>query len=186
MPLIDRYVAAPDFRERHATNVNADAETALAIASAYRTEDDPFFRGMIGLREFPMRVIRKTVGGSSGSQLPFGIDNFTLLEANKSEIVYGLAGRFWSLDYGLEKFSGSAEFLAIKTPGSAKLALNFAVGLDGDGKTILSTETRIACADAAARRRFAPYWYLIRPVSGLIRRRTLNAIRRSSEAKSYR
>ncbi len=70
-----------------------------------------------------MRVIRKTVGGSSGSQRPFGIDNFTLLEANESEIVYGLAGRFWSLDYGLERFSDSEEFLAIKTPGSANWRL---------------------------------------------------------------
>lgn len=185
MPLIDRYVVDPDFRERHATNVNVNAEIVLATASAYRTEDDPFFRRMIGLRELPMRVSHKIFGGTSGSQRPFGIDDFTVLEANESEIVYGLAGRFWSMNYGLEKFADAGEFLAIDTPGSAKLALNFAVSPDGAGKTILSTETRIVCSDKSARRSFALYWYLIRPVSGLIRRRTLNAIRRSSEAESY-
>lgn len=185
MPLIDRYVFAPDFCERHATNVNAGVGVVLANARAYRTEDDPFFRRMIGLRELPMRLSRKILGGSSVSHRPFGIDNFILLEANESEIVYGLAGRFWSLDYGLEVFSNASEFLAIKTPGSAKLVLNFKVHSDGAGQTILSTETRIICADRSAHRSFTPYWYLIRPVSGLIRRRTLHAIRRSSEAENH-
>lgn len=47
---------------------------------------------------------------------------------------------------------------------------------------ILSTETRIVCADRSAQRHFAPYWYLIRPVSGVIRRRMLRAICEASEA----
>ncbi|WP_181814718.1 hypothetical protein [Sphingomonas aracearum] len=50
MPLIDRYVVHADFRERHATNVNADGKIVLANAISNRTEDDPFFRRMIGLR----------------------------------------------------------------------------------------------------------------------------------------
>jgi len=45
-----------------------------------------------------------------------------------------------------------------------------------DGRTRLLTETRVHCVDAGARRRFTPYWWLIRPVSGLIRRRLLARI----------
>ncbi|EGH05146.1 hypothetical protein PSYAE_24927, partial [Pseudomonas amygdali pv. aesculi str. 0893_23] len=48
----------------------------------------------------------------------------------------------------------------------------------GDGLTRLVTETRVQCLDAVALRQFRPYWYLIRPFSGLIRRRVLKAIQR--------
>ena len=40
-----------------------------------------------------------------------------------------------------------------------------------------STRTRVWCGDAAAQRRFTAYWLLIRPASGLIRRRMLQRVR---------
>ncbi|WP_182419867.1 hypothetical protein [Bartonella sp. HY038] len=46
----------------------------------------------------------------------------------------------------------------------------------------LQTKTRVFCPDGESRRRFAPYWYFIRPVSGLIRKRMLKAIKQQSEA----
>ena len=50
------------------------------------------------------------------------------------------------------------------------------------GGTLLSTETRAIANDDAARRRFAIYWRLIRPASGLIRHDILRAIARQAEA----
>ncbi|SEA49031.1 hypothetical protein [Variovorax sp. YR216] len=38
------------------------------------------------------------------------------------------------------------------------------------------TETRVQCVDRSALRHFTPYWWVIRPVSGLIRRRLLARI----------
>jgi hypothetical protein len=47
----------------------------------------------------------------------------------------------------------------------------------------LTTETRVLLTDEASRRAFARYWLLIRPFSGLIRRRWLAAVaRRASQA----
>jgi hypothetical protein len=46
------------------------------------------------------------------------------------------------------------------------------------GTTHLVTETRVVCADPAARRRFALYWLLIKPFSAWIRRDMLQAIAR--------
>ncbi|WP_306301746.1 phospholipase D-like domain-containing protein [Komagataeibacter kakiaceti] len=43
------------------------------------------------------------------------------------------------------------------------------------------TETRVFCPTPAVLWRFAPYWYLIRPVSGLIRQRMLAMLRRQAE-----
>jgi hypothetical protein len=37
------------------------------------------------------------------------------------------------------------------------------------------------CPTPVMRRKFAPYWYVIRPVSGLIRRRMLGRIRQQAE-----
>jgi hypothetical protein len=51
----------------------------------------------------------------------------------------------------------------------------------GDG-CVLSTETRVAAADAAARHAFRRYWLAIGPFSKLIRRRWLAAVARRARA----
>jgi hypothetical protein len=48
----------------------------------------------------------------------------------------------------------------------------------------LVTHTRVHCPDEAQRRRFAPYWFAIRPVSGLIRQRLLRRIAQLARATS--
>lgn len=186
MPLIDRYVPRPHFREKHATHVDALPAVILRAVASYRPEGDRFFQRMIGLRELPMRIGRRVTGGQKAdARPPFGIDNFSLLQQEEDEIVYGLAGRFWRSDYGLAPLPDCAAFLSLNEPGTAKLALNFAVRPNNTGGSTLSTETRVVCADTSAWIRFAPYWYLIRPVSGLIRRRILASIRRVSESEAY-
>jgi hypothetical protein len=45
----------------------------------------------------------------------------------------------------------------------------------------LETETRVFLTDAAARRRFDAYWIVVRPFSGLIRRRWLRAAKHRAE-----
>lgn len=82
--------------------------------------------------------------------------------------------------YRLIRINDRADFLALCEPGTAKLTLDFTVEPARDGGVTLSTETRIACIGAAARRSVAPYWYLIRPVSGLIRHPILSAVRAAS------
>jgi hypothetical protein len=57
--------------------------------------------------------------------------------------------------------------------------MNFRI--DPDGR--VTTETRVFSRTDAARRKFAVYWRLIRPGSGIIRRSWLEAIKRRAEAK---
>ncbi len=182
MALIERYIANPHFSERHSLKVLAPSNAILETVVAYRPEADLLFRTMIALREFPMRADRIVRHRRGGPPPPFGIDTFTLMERSDAEIVYGLAGRFWRLDYGLKPISDGRDFMTFNEPGFAKLALNFSVESVNERASILTTETRISCIDKSATAHIAPYWYLIRPVSGLIRRRILRAIRRASEA----
>lgn len=180
MSLLDHYLPAFQFRERHACTVSADTAAVLDAVTIYRPENDGLFRFFIGLRELPMRLASK-----EGQQRPtFGFDNFTLLQRSDDEIVYGLHGAFWKPDFGLQQIQGGEAFRANGAPGCAKLVLGFVVQPESGGKKSLVTETRVFCPDAATRNRFAPYWYLIRPVSGLIRRRMLASIKVASDKAS--
>lgn len=57
--------------------------------------------------------------------------------------------------------------------------MNFCVGVDGR----VTTETRVFAQTDAGRRKFAVYWRIIRPGSGIIRRSWLEAIKRRAEAR---
>jgi hypothetical protein len=181
MALIDDYLPAYQFSERHSRPIAATSERVMAAVSAYRPDNDRFFAAMIGLRELPMRLSARIAGRPAALPAPFGLENFTRLDERPgSEMVYGLVGRFWRRDFGLVAIADGAAFRAFGEPGVAKLALGFIATATGSGTT-LATETRVYCPDPVALRRFAPYWYLIRPVSGLIRGRMLAAIQRASE-----
>lgn len=181
MQLIDKYLPEYGFSEVHGCDVNAPPEVVLQEAMNYRPEADAFFRGMIALREVPMRALARLRGRTNTVAPPFGLHEFMLLEHKPGEaLIYGLVGQFWKTDFGLSKIESGEDYLAFKTPGFAKLALAFSVTRQGD-KTRLVTETRVFCPDRTAHLRFTPYWYLIRPVSGIIRGRILKSIRKASE-----
>jgi hypothetical protein len=57
--------------------------------------------------------------------------------------------------------------------------MNFRVERDGH----VTTETRVVAQTDAGRRKFAVYWRIIRPGSGIIRRSWLEAIKRRAESR---
>jgi hypothetical protein len=69
------------------------------------------------------------------------------------------------------------EFEALNIAGVPKLVLNFSVETSTHDRIWLHTETRVYCNDRTSLIRFVPYWWIIRPVSGLMRRRLLARIR---------
>jgi len=182
MPLIDRYVPTWSFSELHSVAVDATPELILSAVLAYRSESDPFFRVMIGLRELPARIISALSGKKPMPERAFGIDDFTILDQDDREVVFGLIGQFWRPDFGLAEVQDGVAFEAFQKAGFVKLAMNFSTIRQGDGRIKLSTETRAFCPDPISRRRLMPYWYAVRPVSGLIRGRILASVKRSSEA----
>lgn len=185
MTRLDHYLPAFSFREVHSVRVFASPDAVIQAASEYQPDTDPFFRNMIGIRELPMRFSRMLGAKRTLLPAPFGMQNFTQLERSEGiELIYGLVGRFWQTGYGLVDIPDAAAFTAFNTPGTAKLAMSFTAHAINHRETELVTETRVFCPDRACLLKFAPYWYLIRPVSGLIRRRVLNAIKRLSEIEA--
>ena len=106
---------------------------------------------------------------------------FTLLgEDPGREVVLGIAGRFWALDErgAMLRLTDARAFDEFKQPGAAKAAANVRCEALDAATTLLSTETRVHCIDATARRRFAFYWALIKPFSGWLRHEMLAGMRR--------
>jgi hypothetical protein len=181
--IADEFLPVFQFHERHESHVEADAARVLDGVGAL-DDTDAVMRALIAVREAPSRIAgylgaRHTLRGKPR----FGLANFTLLKRTESEIAYGLIGRFWQLDYGLEPAANAAAFLAFAAPATPKLVLSFRVLADPGGGARLTTETRVHCPDRAALLRFAPYWWGIRAASGFIRRRLLAAVKRGAEGR---
>jgi len=160
-----------DFRSRHALVVDAPAARVAAAAEGFGLDRSWVARLLFRLRGLgpPPATLRAS----------FATEGFTLLaEQPGREIVLGTAGRFWAIDEraAMVHPRDAEAFAAYREPGSAKAVLAVRIDALPDGRTRLSTETRVACTDTAAWIRFAAYWTVIKPFSGLIRRAMLRGI----------
>ena len=167
MVLMQRYLPEHQFEEHHSMVVYLTKGKLLDAAQAVTREPDPLINRLIAVRELPARLMSRLGRPHQLPSRPFGIDDFT-------ELAFGLAGQFRKADYGLQRVGHATEFEALQ--GTPKLVLNFTVETMEDDRQTLSTTTRVGCLDATSRRSFTPYWYAIRPVSGLIRGRLLSRI----------
>lgn len=164
------------FEERHHRLLRVSPAAALAAAAAYRPDGDRLIAGLIALREWPGRLAAALGRPNAlGQRAAFGFDDFTPIGQDTEHLAFGLVGRFWEADYGLRGVPGGDAFRTFSEPGTARLLLGFHVEPAGVG-TRLSTLTRIHCPDAASLARMRRYWRVIRPASGLIRRRMLARI----------
>ena len=183
MEWIDGWMPTWQFAEVHHIRSSASPAALLDAATAYDPSGDRWIAGALALRESPGRLAAALGLSSALAQRPrFGKADFLPLGRQGDEaLAYGLVGRFWEPGYGLVPQADAEAFRHFNAPGVAKLLLAFEARPDGDA-TRITTLSRLVCADTATRRRVAVYWALIRPVSGLIRQRTLGQIKRLAES----
>lgn len=152
--------------ERHSIHVAAGPEQALAAAREARLEDLPLVRVLLRLRGLGRRGSGPVWDALlAGGFQPFGEDTVVLV------------GKPWLPRAPLRRVD---DFVAFAEAGYAKMAMDLRAVAEGDGAR-LETETRIFLTDRAARRRFAAYWLVVRPFSGLVRRSLLKAAKRRAE-----
>jgi hypothetical protein len=194
--LLDDFLPQFDVRERHSTVIKAPSERVYAAVWATDFGRSRIVRLLFWLRALPgalLGTVRRDAGNGvsrparerpDGAPLTLrwvATHGFTLLgEDPPRELVLGVVGAFWRLRGDLRKVDPAA-FRGPQPPGTARAAWNFYVAQRTDGSSFFSTETRVACSDAASRWRFRIYWLVVRPGSGLIRRAMLRAIRRAAE-----
>ncbi len=97
--------------------------------------------------------------------------------ASPTYAVGGAIARPWQHRPERRDIASLAEFTSFDQPGWTKYLSDFHLEPSNDGVR-LTTETRGYSTDDWARRRFALYWALIRPASGLIRRDMLATVAR--------
>jgi hypothetical protein len=152
---IDQVLPRFDANEVHSIPCALPPAEAIAAALATPIAADPLVRVL-----FRLRGLRAS--GTIGETLVrLGLGELARLEG---EIVFGGAGTPWRPGTRIQPFADAG-------PGQVRMATDFRA----DGRTI-STETRIAAVDDAARRAFARYWRVVGPFSAVIRRRWLRAI----------
>jgi hypothetical protein len=191
--LIDDYLPSYDVSERHSLLVRASPAATYAALRSADLASAPLVRVLLALRALPGAIapggggvesLRRR-GGASVTLATFEDHGFRILaEQPPEELLIGLEGQFWRPSGGLCTPPSELFLTAPPKPGMARAVWNFALRRTTNGDTELCTETRVLCADTATRARFLPYWWLIRPWSGLIRRAMLGAISRRAEAGS--
>lgn len=184
MSLMEIYLPSYQFSEHHQTEMRCAPGELLDIIQNFQLPDDGISVATMFLRQLPARLMHWAAPSRVARPSSFTIASFTPLARNgDKEIVAGLIARFWRPDFGLVVVNSPSEFLACNPPKTAKLVIGFVAEQRGD-ITLLTTETRVYCPDRYALMMFRPYWLIIRPVSGVLRRRALGTIRRIVESRA--
>jgi hypothetical protein len=156
---IDDVLPRFDANEVHSIAFALPPVEAIAAVLATPVAADPIVRTL-----FRIRGLRTS--GTIGDALQrLGLRELARADG---EIVFGGAGTPWRLGTRIKPFANAG-------PGQVRVVTDFRA----DGRT-LTTETRIAAVDDVARRAFGRYWRVVRPFSGLVRRRWLRAIANTS------
>lgn len=178
--LLERYLPVYQFAERHERTILAAPGRTLDIAANIEIARDPVARGLLDLRYLAKRLARPPAPNADPDTGAFSFRDFVPLgRMGDAEIAFGLAGRFWRHDGGAIAVAGAEEFAAFDSPGVARLVWSFQAREVAQG-TQLVTATRVYCPDCESLLKFTPYWFAIRPFSGLIRRRVLAMVARQA------
>ena len=177
---LDRFLPGYDARERHSIAIQAPARLVFETARNYDMRS-------LGPVAAILRARAWVLGSSRGAEPRRG-----LVEETRS-LGWGLleeeAGRFycsgavcqpWLADVVFRPLP-PAEFRDHGEPDVVRIAWTLETLPLGPERTRFSTETRVAAADPASRRKFLRYWRFVRPGVVLIRVFLLRGIRRSAE-----
>jgi hypothetical protein len=167
MKPLEAYLPEYEFVERHRVAVEASPARVDAALRAIHADDLPLLRMLFRIRGLGRRTPRR----------PFVELGLPLEDVPGEGLVLGLTGQFWRLrGSSVARPKTREEFLAYDRPDVCKAVIDFRVS---DG--LLTTETRVHVGDPGARRKFARYWRVIKPFSGLTRIVFLRAAKQSAE-----
>jgi hypothetical protein len=177
--LFDSIIPAFDFGHRQEIVIDAPHRSVAAALAGYEPARDS---SRLARLLFRLRGLRPPDDPSPLREALTREGFRVLAERPGEEIVFGVAGRFWALDeaHHLIAVPDAPQFRAFAVPGTAKAAMTLRIEPMTATRSRLVTETRVACADGAAYRRFALYWLLIKPFSAWLRWDMLRAIARRS------
>jgi hypothetical protein len=183
VPPLDRFMPAPDVRERFEIIVHAPAELVLETASTFDMQSLVLVKAIFRLRAW----LLGTPG--PGPRAPQGILEETrrlgwgvLDEAPGRYVICGARCQPWQPDVRFAALP-PATFAAYAEPDQVKIAWTLEACAVAPDVTRFAQETRVVATDEAARRRFRRYWRWARFGIVAIRRLMLPAVRRAAERR---
>lgn len=195
--ILDDLLPEYNFTEIHHNKVKASTEAVYRAAVEITPVEINFImRLLFFLSDLPERAVGRKAS-MTDKRRPLLQEmlqsGFTLLaEQEPHEIVFGLVvpgniGRFWQKSSAQNIVPADAgEFLAFNNPDYLLVVGNILVGdMDESGMVDISTESRTRALSRRSYKKFIPYWRIIRPFSGLIRRLWLRGIKRRAELRGY-
>lgn len=168
MRLVDKFLPARDFSKSNKVRLNPQHLPDIAIIKRIDFRKSLIIKVLFFLRGLPSKKVNIEDFLSIG---------FVLLDQNPQEIVLGLVAQPWKFKGNIRPVSPES-FVQFNDPDYVKVAWDFRYEQKAQGM-FLTTETRIYCTSAAARKKFSIYWFLIGFFSGIIRTEMLRIIKKS-------
>jgi hypothetical protein len=168
--LIDKYLPTYTFNEYHEIVINSPIEHVYYVAEDIDLSKSKIITFLFKIRGLPTKRMH----------LQNFIDDMGFTKLEESYPCERLIG-FWARGK-IEKIPSYEDFLNNSVSPWLKVVWNFQFEQLKDDKTKVSTETRVLCVAPIIKFTFGLYWFMIKPFSGLIRKRMLNIIKDDSEA----
>lgn len=170
LPLIDKYLPEYTFNEIHCIDINCPVEDVYKSAKDFDLSKSKLIKALFLARGLPTR--RMNLQGFISDA------GFTNIEERfPTENLIG----FWARTK-IESIACYDDFINNTISARVKVVWNFQLEKRSDGLTRLSTETRILCINTLTRMTFGLYWLIIKPFSGVIRKRMLQIIKDDAES----
>jgi hypothetical protein len=182
--LLDAALPRWNFTERHAREIQAPLHEVWRALAEATMGDLPLTRALMRLRR-----LGHGSGGSRDRTVLDALPPGELARREPYELLLGLVAptslRVDARSVAALRPADVDDFDRSLPDGWIRVGTDFRLTPDGpgtDAATRLETETRVLATGPRAKRRFAVYWFVIRPGSGLIRREMLRAVARRAEA----
>ncbi|MCP4105749.1 MAG: hypothetical protein GY749_09455 [Desulfobacteraceae bacterium] len=168
--LIDKYLPKYSFNEYHEILIESSIEKVYEISKNFDLSKSKLIKFLFKLRGLPTK--RMNLQGFISDI------GFTNLEENfPTENLIG----FWAKTK-IEPVTGYDDFISNTISARVKVVWNFHLEKLSSTQVKLSTETRVLCVSPVTKITFGLYWLIIKPFSGVIRKKMLQIIKQDSEA----
>lgn len=170
LTLIDKYLPEYTFNEYHYIEVNRSVADVYNSAKDFDMSQSKLINVLFKIRGLPSKRMNL-----QGFISDIGFTNIE--ERFPTENLIG----FWARTK-IEPISGYRDFIENTISARVKVVWNFRFEEINGGQTKLSTKTRIWCVTPLSKITFGLYWRIIKPFSGVIRKRMLQIIKDDAES----
>jgi hypothetical protein len=181
--LLDRFMPVYEIAERHHIHVAAPPDVTFVAACEQDLMSLPLPQAIFKARAIMLGSNRDAASRPRGLlDMTKSIGWGVLAHVPGRKVVMGAVTQPWRANVVFRPLPPD-EFAAFNEPGYVKIAWTLRADARGSG-SIFRTETRAVATDKESRSRFRRYWSLLSPGIVLIRRASLDPLKREAERRA--